>query len=310
MISQQSTCANYFLTCYEGGQGTFEDCVNSTQAQVYYCVRQLCSCEDVGTVEAWVYVYGTSEYCSIIQSAKVTDGFDIDELITTLWSSITPCVSTSKITLIGSPLSTWNAQSNSSSASPAASTPAPEQTTTTTPSQAQSPLIQTTSAPIPSSMTPTSETISSTSTSTYTTSTRSPASSTVPPSGSSSGISTNAKIGIGVGAGLGGAGFLTLAAAFCIWHYRRKAGASKGGPQTAQQQPNPTQNGFDRAELPVNEVVSPAFSELEGSPVHRHFMQSDSNATTTSRDHRERSELQSTSTVSELDSSTKPRGDG
>ncbi|KAK5560153.1 hypothetical protein LTR46_001903 [Exophiala xenobiotica] len=233
-----------------------------------------------------------------------------DELITTLWTSITPCVSTSKITLIGSPLSTGNAQSNSSSASPAASTPPPEQTTTTTPSQAQSPLIQTTSAPIPTSMTPTSETISSTSTSTYTTSTRSPPSSTVPPSGSGSGISTNAKIGIGVGAGLGGAGLLTLAAAFSIWQHRRKAGASKEGPQTGQQQPNPMQNGFDRAELPGHEVVSPAFSELEGSPVHRHFMQSDPNATMTPQSHRERSELQSTSTVSELDSSMKPRGDG
>jgi hypothetical protein len=241
---------------------------------------------------------------------KVLINLTQDELITTLWPSITSCVSTSKITLIGSPLSTGNAQSNSSSVSPAASTPPPEQTTTTIPSQAQSPLIQTTSAPVPTSMTPASATTSSTSTSTYTTSTRSPPSSTVPPSGSGSGISTNAKIGIGVGAGLGGAGLLTLAAAFSIWQHRRKAGASKEVPQTGQQQPNPTQNGLDRAELPFNEVVSPAFSELEGSPVHRHFMQSDPNATTTPRDLRERSELQRTSTVSELDSSTKPRGDG
>ncbi|KIW50119.1 hypothetical protein PV05_11737 [Exophiala xenobiotica] len=299
----QSTCANYILTCYEGGQGTFEECVNSTQTQVYYCVGQLCPCEDVGAVEAWVYAYGTNE------------------LITTLWPwppSMTSCVSTSKITLIGSPLSTGIVQSNSSSVSPEPSIPPPQRTTATTISQSQSPSIQTTSVSMTASRTPISETtssISSTSSSstTTTTSTTSPPSSTAPPSGSGSGISANAKIGIGVGAGLGGAGLLTLATAFSIWQYKRKDMPTKGGPHPGQQQPSPMQNGFDQAELSVNEALhhtSPAFSELEGSPVHRHFMQSDPNATTTHRDHRERSELQSTSTVSELDSSRQPRGDG
>ncbi|KIV79233.1 hypothetical protein PV11_06803 [Exophiala sideris] len=291
----QSTCANYVLTCYDAGQASFEDCVNMTQADVYTCALQKCSsCVDFAGVENWVYVYGT------------------ENLVTSLWPSISNCTSTSTVTETESSaisLSSPTSQSSILPTSPQSSSQSSHQTSrsTTETDSITSPIapsVVTSTIFVSLSITPTQNTTPSMSAST----TNVPAFTTPVPSSHSSGLSKNAKVGIGVGTGVGGVGLLSLVIALSMTILKKKgksdtappAEQPRSAPQIGQ---NPTLS--DKPEMPADPArIRPprVYSELEGSPVQPRQPRNGADVRTSPQTQGERAELPSRSMISELHS--------
>lgn len=123
------------------------------------------------------------------------------------------------------------------------------------------------------------------------------------------GLSKKEKIGIGVGAGVGGAGLLALALALSISIKKKNANNATGlSTEQPPSTPHDAQSEAlsDKPELPADQApnrMPHRASELEGSPVQRQQTFNGADAPISPQIQEDQRQVQSESTVFELDSS-------